>query len=297
MSAVACASTLVVVDMQPRYQASRSIVRQVEDEIGHAVDNGWPVIVLQYKNMGRTHKRLLDALHHRGARYVLRVKARPDGSHHVAEACLMHGFPTSRFRLCGVNALACVKQTALGLNARFPGSRVEVVKSACNGPGVVDWSRFPSRKNLILVSFQSQCRRTSTMNPVRLETGATASYSRTVTGEDIVAFANVTGDSNPVHLDEEHARQTPFKRRIAHGMLTGSYISTVLGTILPGPGTIYLEQNLKFRAPVFIGDTITARVTVESYDEAKGIAALKTDCVNQDGKVVIEGSAKILYRR
>ncbi|MGD9679673.1 MAG: MaoC family dehydratase [Candidatus Obscuribacterales bacterium] len=292
MSAVACASTLVLVDMQPRYQASRSIVRQVEDEIDHAVDNGWPVVVLQYKNMGRTYKRLLDALYRRGARYVLRVKARPDGSHQVAEACKIHGFPTSRFRLCGVNALACVRQTALGLHTRFPQSRVEVVKGACNGPGVVDWSRFPSRKNLILIS-----RRTSTMNCVRLETGATASYSRTVTGEDIVAFANVTGDRNPVHLDEEHARQTPFKRRIAHGMLTGSYISTVLGTILPGPGTIYLEQNLKFRAPVFIDDTITARVTVESYDEAKGIAVLKTDCVNQDGKVVIEGSARILYRR
>ncbi|MBZ0189921.1 MAG: MaoC family dehydratase [Candidatus Obscuribacterales bacterium] len=131
---------------------------------------------------------------------------------------------------------------------------------------------------------------------VALATGATASYTRIVTDDDIVAFAALSGDINPVHLDAEYAATTPFNRRIAHGMLTGSYISTVLGTILPGPGAIYLEQNLKFRAPVYIGDTVTASVTVESYDPAKGIAILKTDCANQDGLVVIEGTAKILFR-
>ena len=95
-----------------------------------------------------------------------------------------------------------------------------------------------------------------------LETGMTAVYAKTVTEADIVMFAGISGDTNPVHLDALFAEQTPFKGRIAHGMLAASFISTVLGTKLPGPGCIYLGQSLKFRAPVKAGDTVTARVTV-----------------------------------
>jgi 3-hydroxybutyryl-CoA dehydratase len=129
-----------------------------------------------------------------------------------------------------------------------------------------------------------------------IEVGMTAVYSRTVTEADVVLFAGISGDSNPVHLDNEYAKDTMFKGRIAHGMLTASFISTVLGTKLPGPGCIYVSQNLKFRAPVRIGDTVRTRVTVTSVDRHKGRVALETTCSVGD-TVVISGDAQLLVQR
>lgn len=124
--------------------------------------------------------------------------------------------------------------------------------------------------------------------------GATAVRTTTITEAAIRAFALASGDDNPVHLDDAYAARTQFGRRIAHGLLTASFISAVLGNDLPGPGTIYLAQDLKFRAPVFIGDTITTMVEVIKYREDRRIATLKTICTNQDGVVVIEGEAVVI---
>ncbi|MCU0498219.1 MAG: MaoC family dehydratase [Anaerolineae bacterium] len=127
-----------------------------------------------------------------------------------------------------------------------------------------------------------------------IEVGMSASRTRTITDHDIRLFAEVSGDTNSVHLDEAYARQTPFGRRVAHGMLSASLISAILGNDLPGVGTIYLGQDLKFKAPVFIDDTITATVEVIHYREDKRIATLKTTCTNQAGVVVIEGQAVVI---
>jgi 3-hydroxybutyryl-CoA dehydratase len=127
-----------------------------------------------------------------------------------------------------------------------------------------------------------------------IEVGDTATYRRTVTEADIALFAGATGDTNPYHFDAVYAAQGMFKQRIAHGMLVTGYISTVLGTIFPGPGTIYLSQTLEFKAPVFIGDTITAVVEVLAIKETKPIVTLRTDCLNQDGKIVVSGQAVVL---
>jgi 3-hydroxybutyryl-CoA dehydratase len=112
-----------------------------------------------------------------------------------------------------------------------------------------------------------------------------------VTEDDIELFAKATGDFNPVHLDQAYAEKTIFKGRIAHGLLSVGIIYTVLGNILPGHGTIYLSQEVKFLAPVKIGDTITARVEVLELIPEKNRAKFKTTCINQDGKVVIDGVA------
>ncbi len=124
-----------------------------------------------------------------------------------------------------------------------------------------------------------------------LRVGDSAEWSKTVTEEDVDLFAKVTGDSNPLHLDSAYAEKTRFKGRIAHGALTLGFISTVLGNILPGHGTIYLSQEAKFLAPVRIGDTITARVEVLELNLEKNRVKFKTTCTNQDGKVVLEGIA------
>jgi 3-hydroxybutyryl-CoA dehydratase len=126
-----------------------------------------------------------------------------------------------------------------------------------------------------------------------LKVGDSASFSKTVTAADIDLFAQVTGDTNPVHLDEAYAAKTMFKGRIAHGMLTASYISTVIGTRLPGPGSIYLGQNLKFRAPVRAGDTVTATVTIKEIDPAKRRLTLTTICTVGD-TAVVEGEAVVM---
>jgi acyl dehydratase len=129
---------------------------------------------------------------------------------------------------------------------------------------------------------------------MNLRVGDTASISRKITDQDIRAFAELTGDHNPVHLDETFARETRFGRRIAHGMFGASLISAVLGTELPGEGSIYLSQTLQFLGPVFIDDTVTARVTVMKVKEDKSIVTLETACENQRGETIIRGEAIVL---
>ncbi len=124
--------------------------------------------------------------------------------------------------------------------------------------------------------------------------GQTESLTKTITEEDVIAFASASGDHNPVHLDENYAAQSIFKRRISHGMLVAGLISAVLGTRLPGPGTIYLGQELRFKAPVYLGDTITAMVEIVHIREGKPILTLDTTCTNQEGTVVIEGQATVM---
>jgi 3-hydroxybutyryl-CoA dehydratase len=129
---------------------------------------------------------------------------------------------------------------------------------------------------------------------MKFKPGDTASLSRTISDDDVRAFAEATGDRNPLHLDEEFAKQTRFGRRIAHGMLSASLISAVIASELPGQGGIYLGQTLQFVAPVFLGDTVTARVTVSAVREDKPILKLETVCTNQRDEVVIRGEATIL---
>jgi 3-hydroxybutyryl-CoA dehydratase len=126
-----------------------------------------------------------------------------------------------------------------------------------------------------------------------IKLGDEASLSLTITEAHIVAYAGITGDVNPVHVDAEFAKQTMFGERIAHGMLVAGLISAVLGTQLPGPNSIYLGQELRFTAPVKIGDTVTAVVTVTEKRDDKKIIKLQTTVSNQRGEVVIEGSAVI----
>jgi 3-hydroxybutyryl-CoA dehydratase len=129
-----------------------------------------------------------------------------------------------------------------------------------------------------------------------LKVGQTAMFGRTVTNADIVAFAGISGDTNPIHLHDGFARTTRFGQRIAHGMLSGSYISTVIGTKLPGPGAVYVSQTMNFTAPVIIGDTITAVATVTAIDEKRRRVTLRTQCLNGE-KVVIDGEAVVLVPR
>jgi 3-hydroxybutyryl-CoA dehydratase len=129
-----------------------------------------------------------------------------------------------------------------------------------------------------------------------LSVGMSAMFGKTVTEADIMAFAGVSGDTNPIHLHEGFARTTRFGQRIAHGMLSGSFISTVIGTRLPGPGAIYVSQTMNFKAPVMIGDTITAVATVSAIDAQKRRVTLKTQCHNGD-KTVIDGEAVVLVPR
>ena len=124
-----------------------------------------------------------------------------------------------------------------------------------------------------------------------LKIGESAELSRTVTGKDVEDFARVTGDTNPVHLDQAYAEKTMFKGKIAHGALSIGFLSTVLGNILPGHGTIYLSHEVKFLAPVRIGDTITAKVEVFDLIPEKNRAKFRTTCVNQEGKMVVDGYA------
>jgi 3-hydroxybutyryl-CoA dehydratase len=127
-----------------------------------------------------------------------------------------------------------------------------------------------------------------------LKVGDSASRSHTFHDEEVRTFARISGDTNPVHLDEEYAARTRFGRRLVHGMLTAGLISAVLGTQLPGPGSIYIRQTLAFRAPVYIGDTITATVTLKALREDKPIGTFETVCRNQNGDVVLEGEAVLL---
>jgi len=127
-----------------------------------------------------------------------------------------------------------------------------------------------------------------------LSIGSNAEITRTLTPREILMFAAVSGDVNPAHLDEEFASQQRFGKVIAHGMWSGSLISAVLGTLLPGPGTIYLGQTLRFLRPVFVGDTVTARVSVVARDDAKKRLKLACEVVNQDGDKVVSGEAEVI---
>ena len=124
--------------------------------------------------------------------------------------------------------------------------------------------------------------------------GQTASVTRTISESDVYLFAGVTGDLNPAYTNEEYAKTTHFKTRIAHGMLSAGLISAVLGMQLPGPGTIYTGQTLKFLAPVHIGDTITATAEIKSLDLERNRVVLTTTCTNQEGTMVITGEATAL---
>ncbi|NLG85815.1 MAG: MaoC family dehydratase [Firmicutes bacterium] len=126
-----------------------------------------------------------------------------------------------------------------------------------------------------------------------IKVGEKASFTKTVTETDIIQFAGISGDFNPVHINKEFAKNSMFKERIAHGILTASFISAVAGTQLPGPNSIYLKQVLNFTAPVKIGDTITATVEVISKRDDKHLITLDTTCTNQRGEKVITGEALV----
>lgn len=128
----------------------------------------------------------------------------------------------------------------------------------------------------------------------QINLGDSAAFTKTISESDVYLFAGITGDLNPAHVNAVAAAEGMFKQRIAHGMLTGSFISTVLAMQLPGPGTIYVGQNLQFRGPVFIGDTVTARVeAAEKLDQRKWVK-FKTTITNQDGKLVVDGEATVI---
>ena len=125
-------------------------------------------------------------------------------------------------------------------------------------------------------------------------TGQQASCSKTITETDFVLFAGLSGDFNPIHIDHEYAKQTRFNQRIAHGLLTSSLLSQLLGIHLPGKGSVYMEQTIKFTAPVFIGDTITATATVQEFMIEKRVLKLLTECHNQKGDLVLTGIATMM---
>jgi 3-hydroxybutyryl-CoA dehydratase len=134
------------------------------------------------------------------------------------------------------------------------------------------------------------------MEKKEIRIGDTASFSKTISEHDVYTFAGITGDFNTVHINKQEAEKSVFKHRIAHGMLTGSLISAVLGSKLPGEGTVYLEQDLKFKAPVYFGDTCTAHVeVVEILKPEKGIYKLNTWITNQNDEIVSEGYAVVKY--
>lgn len=127
--------------------------------------------------------------------------------------------------------------------------------------------------------------------------GSKASFSKKITERDVATFAEISGDKNPLHLDEAFAKTTRFGARIAHGAFTFGVISAVLGTQLPGPGTVYLGQSLKFLKPVYFDDTITATVEITAIRPDKGIVTCKTDCANQHGEKIAEGEATVFHEK
>jgi 3-hydroxybutyryl-CoA dehydratase len=130
-----------------------------------------------------------------------------------------------------------------------------------------------------------------------LTPGQKATRTKTITDEMIRTFAELSDDTNPVHLDDAYAATTRFGKRIAHGMLAASLISATLANDLPGPGTVYLSQSLQFKAPVYPGDAVTAIIEVKSVRDDKPIATLITTCVNQDNVTIIEGEAVVLFSK
>ena len=129
-----------------------------------------------------------------------------------------------------------------------------------------------------------------------LSVGMSAVHGKTLTDADVLMFTGVSGDTNPLHLNREFASATPFGEPIVHGMLTASLISTLIGTRLPGPGCIYMDQSLKFKAPVRVGDTVIAKATIEEMDDERPYILMSTIC-EVDGETVLEGKAKIKVPR
>lgn len=129
-----------------------------------------------------------------------------------------------------------------------------------------------------------------------LEVGMSAFYAKTISESDVYMFAGISGDNNPIHINDEYAQTTPFKKRIVHGMFSAALISTVAGTRLPGPGAIYIDQQIKFRAPVFIGDTAKATLTITEIDEKRRRVITKTD-VHVGDTLVATGSATFMVDR
>jgi 3-hydroxybutyryl-CoA dehydratase len=127
----------------------------------------------------------------------------------------------------------------------------------------------------------------------QLKPGDFAEFSKTVSETDVYMFAGIVGDFNPAHVNEEYAKGTFFKTRIAHGMLAAGFVSSTIGMQLPGPGTVYISQDLKFLAPVRIGDTVTARVEVTEIITEKNRIKLATTCTNQDGVKILTGEAMV----
>ncbi|WIV12769.1 MaoC family dehydratase [Proteiniborus sp. MB09-C3] len=134
-----------------------------------------------------------------------------------------------------------------------------------------------------------------TISEIKL--GDKAFFEKTISETDVYMYAGITGDLNPAHINEEYAKDTMFKGRIAHGMLTAGLVSAVLGMRLPGPGTIYLKQELKFTAPVRMGDTIKAEVEVSEMITEKNRIILRTTCTNQNGDIVLDGMATVMPPR
>ena len=131
-------------------------------------------------------------------------------------------------------------------------------------------------------------------NIMQLYVGQTAEFTKTISESDVYLFAGISGDHNPMHVNDVYAKQSRFKGRICHGMLSSSLISTVIGTKLPGNGSVYVRQQLLFKAPVLFGDTITAKVEIEEIDLEKNRVQLRTYCLNQDGIMVTDGTAIVI---
>lgn len=129
------------------------------------------------------------------------------------------------------------------------------------------------------------------------EIGQKATFSKKISEQDVTTFAEIIGDKNPLHLDENYAKGTRFGQRIAHGAFTFGIISAALGMELPGPGTVYLGQNLKFLMPVFLGDTVTATVEIIALRPDKGLVTCKTECSNQKGEKIAEGEAVVFHEK
>ncbi len=127
-----------------------------------------------------------------------------------------------------------------------------------------------------------------------LSDGDSATFSKTLTERELLLFAAASGDVNPIHINPDYAETTSFKKQIAHGMWSGSLISATLATVMPGPGTIYLSQNLKFKRPTHIGDTLTVTVTVEEKKTKRNIVVFNCEVVNQDNKLVTSGTAEVI---
>lgn len=134
------------------------------------------------------------------------------------------------------------------------------------------------------------------MNIDDISLNSVESFTKTISETDVYLFAGITGDFNPVHINEPYANETKFKKRVVHGMLTASFISTILGNKLPGTGTILLEQNCKFIKPVYIGDTITAGIEVKNIIKDKRIIQFYTFCKNQNNEIVLRGEVKVLVK-